>query len=203
MRPASSGTQPGQASQHRGLARTVRSEKGDHLAGFRRRARQRRSSVAEFGVAIDAEGRLATRTTGRSLTPRRRPSHRSRRRDQHRERDRDEHEASTIASSGWSRGRGRRRAASSGCAPGKLPGERDRRAELAQRARPRQHRAGDERRAGSPAASPGGTCTTVTRRVCAPRPRSGCRAGGSAASTVITRNGMATNVWATIDPGRA
>ena len=58
-------------------------------------------------------------------------------------------------------------------AAGEVAGEGDRRAELAERPRPAQHRAGRDRRARPAAASPDGTSSTATRRASPRPPRTG------------------------------
>ena len=111
---------------------------------------------------------------------------------------------STIASSGFDLELEVDRRAAAVCVrAGEVAGEGDRRPELAERAGPREHGAGDQRGPGCRDRDATERVPAATRRACARRPRSGRRAGGSAASTVSTRNGMATKVWATIDAGGA
>ena len=184
--------EPGEAAEQRGLAGAVGSEDGDGLAVRRRSARRRGRNVPSVRDDLRGE-RHAARCAARRGTGRAGPTSTP-------NETAISTRLSTIASSGSTSLRevdGERHRLG---AAGEVAGERDRGTELAERPRPRQHGAGDERRAGSPAASRGGTRTSATRRACGRRPRSGVSSWRKAASTVMTRNGMATNVWATTTP---
>ena len=142
-----------------GSSRTRR--RGERPRSMGRSPATQRSSVdlpAPFGprMATSSPGSTAsstssrTRATGRRGACRLMPSTAAEpaepavaQRDEHGERDGDEHEAQHERRLGRSRGRGRWRGAWSGCVR-EVAGERDRRPELAEGSRPRQHGAGHE-----------------------------------------------------------
>ena len=153
--------EPGQRVQQGRLAAAVRTEDRDRLAGVDREvdARARRCRAARGPVPRGSW--LLEPAAAHD--------------DEDRERDRQQDEAQrhaglrTALELDVDGQRNRLRAA------GKVAGERDRRAELAERARPAECGAGGDRRAGPAAPSRGGTRSSASPPACAPRPPAGGR----------------------------
>ena len=138
MRPASIGSEPGEAAEQRGLAGAVRAEQGDDLPGL----------GGELDVEVEASrasGRRGRRGSCRRGAPP--PRNRSRSATSTAKETAISTRLRMIASSGFDLvgevdGERHRLGAA-----GEVAGEGDRGAELAQRAGPGQHGAGDQRRA--------------------------------------------------------
>ena len=142
--PAVSGEQAGERAQRRGLARAVRAEQRDDLAGRDLRGRDRgrsgrgarrdRASRPSRAAAGAGSCRGRRSSSGRAGWPARRPTRASSTRD------------STIAAAGFGLERQVDRDRHGAGDAGEAAGERDRRAELAERPGEAEHRAGGDAR---------------------------------------------------------